>query len=57
MKHSVDRGHILVQPFNFIILMQIQSKDINIKKIAEAMLIQTPTPDTPGGSLQLLKLF
>ena len=34
-----DSGHNLVQPSNFKILMQVQSKGINIRKIAEGLLI------------------
>ena len=57
-KHPVDRGHHLVKPSNFEILTQILSKEINIRKIAEALLIQKckPTLNTQGASVQL-KLF
>ena len=57
-RHSVDSGHKLVQRFNFKILTQIQSKDMNTKKIAEALLIQKykPTLNTQRASV-LLKLF
>ena len=37
-------GHSLVQLSNFKILMQIQSKDINTKKIAEPQRIQKYKP-------------
>ena len=57
-RHSVDSGHNLVQLSNFKILMQIQSKDMNTRKLAEALLIQKckPTLNTQGASVQL-KLF
>ena len=49
---------ITEQLSNFKILTQIQSKDINTRKIAEALLIQRykPTLNTQGTSVQL-KLF
>ena len=57
-RHSIDSGHSLVQLSNFKILTQIQSKDTNTRKIAEALLIQKhkPTLNTQGASVQL-KLF
>ena len=39
-RHSIDSGHSLVQLSNFKILTQIQSKNTNTRKIAEALLIQ-----------------
>ena len=55
-RHSVDSRHSLVQLSNFKFFTQIQSKDTNTRKIAEALLIQKPALNTQGASVQL-KLF
>ena len=54
-KHSIDKEHSLVQLSNFKILTKVQSKDINTRKIAEALLIQKYklTLNTQGASVQL----
>ena len=43
-RRSVDSGHSLLQSSNFKIIKQIQSKDINTRKIAEALLTQKHKP-------------
>ena len=48
-----DSRHNLVQPFIFKILTQVQSKNINIRKITEALFIQKykPALHTQGASV------
>ena len=53
-RHSVDSGHNLVQPSNFQMVTQNQLRDINIRKQAEALLIQQYKPE---GAIVQLKLF
>ena len=57
-RHSIDSGHSLVQLSNFKIPTQIQSKDINTRKVAEALLIQAYKPTlTTQEALVQLQLF
>ena len=53
-RHSVDSGHNLVQRSNFQMVTQNQLRDINIRKQAEALLIQQYKPE---GAIVQLKLF